>query len=85
MWDGRRWTRTVAFTITNRERVGCTIRYTGLSFSAPERVRFHVKLDGHDADWQEAGDRRVASFYDLPPGDYVFRVRAALVLAIEED
>jgi len=53
------------------------IHYTALSFSAPERVRFQVKLDGQDADWRDAGDRRVASFYDLPSGDYLFRVRAA--------
>jgi len=53
------------------------IHYTALSFTAPEHVRFHVKLDGHDADWRDAGDRRVASFYELPPGDYVFHVRAA--------
>jgi PAS domain S-box-containing protein len=52
------------------------IHYTALSFSAPEKVRFQVKLDGQDANWRDAGDRRVA-FYDLPPGDYVFHVRAA--------
>jgi len=53
------------------------IHYTALSFSAPEKVRFQVKLDSHDADWRDAGSLRVASFYDLPPGDYLFRVRAA--------
>jgi len=53
------------------------IQYTALSFSAPEHVRFQVKLEGQDADWRDAGDRRIASFYDLPPGDYTFRVRAA--------
>lgn len=52
------------------------IHYTALSFSAPEKVRFQVKLDGQDANWRDAGDLRVA-FYDLPPGDYLFRVRAA--------
>jgi PAS domain S-box-containing protein len=52
------------------------IHYTAMSFSAPDKVRFQVKVDGLDADWRDAGDRRVAS-YDLPPGDYVFRVRAA--------
>ena len=28
-------------------------------------------------EWQDVGDRRVAYYYDLPPRDYVFRVRAA--------
>jgi PAS domain S-box-containing protein len=52
------------------------IYYTALSFTAPEDVQFQVKLDGQDANWWDTADRRVA-FYDLPPGDYLFHVRAA--------
>jgi hypothetical protein len=29
----------------------------GLSFSAPEKVRFRYKLDGFDKDWIDAGER----------------------------
>ena len=53
------------------------IHYTGLSFVAPGRVQFKVKLGGGDDAWQKAGNRRVAYYYDLPPRDYVFQVRAA--------
>jgi signal transduction histidine kinase len=53
------------------------IRYTAPSFVAPEKVRFQVKLDGRDTDWQDQGNQRVADFYELPPRPYVFRVRAA--------
>ncbi|MCW5554558.1 MAG: hypothetical protein KIS67_20660 [Verrucomicrobiae bacterium] len=53
------------------------IEYTALSYSSPERVRFQVKLDGISRDWEDAQDQRVARFYELRPGDYVFRVRAA--------
>jgi len=52
------------------------INYTALSLAAPEKVRFRYKLEGRDADWQEAGNRRQAFYNDLPPGDYRFRVMA---------
>jgi two-component system sensor kinase FixL len=53
------------------------IHYSGLSFVTERKVRFQVKLEPGDADWQDAGGLRVADYYDLHPGDYVFRVRAA--------
>ena len=53
------------------------IHYTGLSLTVPEKVRFKYKLEGRDAQWQDAGNRRSAFYTDLPPGDYRFRVIAA--------
>jgi len=53
------------------------IHYSGLSLVAAEKVRFQFKLEGEDVDWHEVGTRRVAYYYDLPPREYVFRVRAA--------
>lgn len=53
------------------------MHYTGLNFSAPEKVRFQTKLDGVDAEWLDAGAQRMAYYYELPSGDYTFRVRAA--------
>jgi ligand-binding sensor domain-containing protein/signal transduction histidine kinase len=49
-------------------------RYTGLSFDAPNRVRFRYRLEGLDQDWVEAGTRRVAFYSFVPPGTYRFRV-----------
>jgi ligand-binding sensor domain-containing protein/signal transduction histidine kinase len=51
-------------------------RYTGLSFEAPELMRFRYQLEGLDADWLDAGTRRSALYSYLPPGDYRFRVAA---------
>jgi ligand-binding sensor domain-containing protein/signal transduction histidine kinase len=51
-------------------------RYTGLSFDAPERVRFRYQLTGLDANWVDAGSRRVAFYTYVPPGRYRFRVIA---------
>jgi ligand-binding sensor domain-containing protein/two-component sensor histidine kinase len=51
-------------------------QYTGLSFIAPEKVRFKYKLEGFDKDWVDANNRRVAYYTSIPPGDYTFRVKA---------
>jgi ligand-binding sensor domain-containing protein/signal transduction histidine kinase len=51
-------------------------QFTGLSFEAPERVRFRHKLDGFDADWVESGPERRVSYGRLPSGPYTFHVTA---------
>ena len=51
--------------------------YTALSFIAPENVRFKYKLEGFDDNWIDGGGRRVASYTNLRPGNYKFRIIAA--------
>jgi signal transduction histidine kinase len=52
------------------------IKYTALSLSIPERVRFRYKLDTWDRDWQDVGTRREAFYTNLTPGVYRFHVTA---------
>jgi signal transduction histidine kinase/ligand-binding sensor domain-containing protein len=52
------------------------VHYTALDFTAPEELRFQIKLEPGDGDWQDVGSQRIAQYYDFHPGDYVFRVRA---------
>ena len=52
------------------------IYYTGLSYAAPEKVRFKHKLEGLEKDWTDAGNKRVAQYNYLPPGSYTFHVMA---------
>ncbi len=56
---------------------GLDLEIAALSFSAPEKVRLESKLEGIDRDWEDVGILRIATFHKLPPGQYVFRVRAA--------
>ena len=51
--------------------------YAGLSFAAPQKVRYRYKLEGFDRNWTEAGTRRSAYYTNIPPGRYTFRVQAA--------
>ncbi len=51
-------------------------QYTGLSFTAPEKVRFKHRLEGLETKWVEAGPKRAANYSHIPPGNYTFRVLA---------
>jgi PAS domain S-box-containing protein len=52
------------------------IHFTGLSFIAPERMKFKYKLEPYDRDWVDAGNRRIAYYTNLPPKSYRFSVKA---------
>jgi hypothetical protein len=52
-------------------------RFTALSFSAPEKVRFKYRLEPFDKDWVDAGTRRTAHYTNMAPGNYSFQVAAA--------
>jgi signal transduction histidine kinase/ligand-binding sensor domain-containing protein len=58
----------------NPERVA--IHYTAASPRMPERVRLQYRLEGVDRGWMEGGVPRVATYTQLRPGRYRFRVRA---------
>lgn len=51
-------------------------RYAGLSFVAPEEMRFQWWLEGLEKNWEDAGTKRVAEYNYLPPANYTFHVRA---------
>ena len=51
--------------------------YAGLSFVAPQKVRYRYMLVGFDHGWTEAGGRRAAYYTNIPPGKYSFRVQAS--------
>ena len=58
------------------------IRYTAPAFANPQQVRFRYRLAGLSDEWVYAGDRRVASFHRIPPGNYTFTVTAANHLGV---
>jgi len=50
--------------------------YTALSFLFPEFTQFRYRLEGFDAGWVDAGNRRAAYYTNIPPGKYRFDVAA---------
>jgi len=53
------------------------IDYIGLSFVAPERMQFRVKMEGQDHDWRVPVNPRHSHYTNLGPGRYTFRVKAS--------
>ncbi|MGZ8316171.1 MAG: two-component regulator propeller domain-containing protein [Telluria sp.] len=55
-----------------------SLEFSGLHYAAPQRNRFAYQLEGFDRDWvdTEAG-KRFATYTNLDPGTYTFRVKAA--------
>jgi ligand-binding sensor domain-containing protein/signal transduction histidine kinase len=50
--------------------------FAGLSYYLPARIRFQYKLEGYDQDWSKPDTRREASYTNLPPRTFTFRVKA---------
>ncbi len=53
------------------------IQFTGLSLRKADRILFKHQLLGFEDDWSVASHQRLASYNNLPPGSYSFRVQAA--------
>jgi len=61
----------------NHQEDVVTFRFAALDFADPRANRYEYKLDGFDANWVRADERRAATYTNLPGGHYVFRVRAS--------
>jgi len=54
-----------------------TFNYVALHFTSPAQNRYAYTLEGYDNRWIQAGTLRSATYTNLSPGTYTFRVRAA--------
>ena len=50
--------------------------YAALDYSAPKNIQYAYQLEGFDTSWQYVGNQRSATFTNLNPGNYTFRVKA---------
>lgn len=53
-----------------------TFDFIGISFTVPERVRYQYFLEGFDDNWSPESKAVYATYSNLPPGRYTFKVRA---------
>ncbi|HYG19804.1 MAG TPA: two-component regulator propeller domain-containing protein [Ohtaekwangia sp.] len=51
--------------------------FAALEFSAPDKIKYSYRLEGFDREWNAAGNKREATYTNLDPGKYTFRVKAA--------
>jgi signal transduction histidine kinase/CheY-like chemotaxis protein len=54
-----------------------TFEFAALSYVLPERNQYAYMLEGFDKDWNSIGTKRTATYTNLDPGKYIFRVKAS--------
>ncbi|HZH00872.1 MAG TPA: ATP-binding protein, partial [Flavisolibacter sp.] len=54
-----------------------TLEFAALNFVLPQKTSYAYKLEGFDAEWNYVGDQRKATYTNLDPGTYIFRVKAS--------
>ena len=65
---------TAALVLSYRDRV-ISFEFAALNYSLPQKNRYRYMLEGFDREWTEVGsDRRLVTYTNLDPGEYVFRV-----------
>lgn len=52
------------------------IEFNALNYVTQNKFHYQYMLEGIDDDWQETADFNQAIYNYIPPGDYIFRVRA---------
>ncbi|MFZ6658997.1 two-component regulator propeller domain-containing protein [Undibacterium sp. TJN19] len=54
------------------------VEFSALDYSAPTLNKYAYQLEGYDASWIEVdSNHRIASYTNLPPGDYRLRIKAS--------
>ena len=62
--------------LTHKDYV-VAFEFAALDYTKPEKNRYMYQLEGFDEGWIEAGDLRRATYTNLAPREYTFRVKAA--------
>jgi signal transduction histidine kinase len=53
-----------------------SVEFAALDFNFANITEYAHKLESFDDDWQMAGTQRMISYTNLPPGDYILKIRA---------
>jgi signal transduction histidine kinase/ligand-binding sensor domain-containing protein/DNA-binding response OmpR family regulator len=54
-----------------------SFEFSALNFTLPEKNQFLYKLENFDQDWVHAGNRNVAYYTNVGPGEYTFKVKGS--------
>ncbi|HEX7846108.1 MAG TPA: triple tyrosine motif-containing protein, partial [Chitinophagaceae bacterium] len=54
-----------------------TFEFAALDFMAPDMNQYQFRLEGFDKDWINAGNTNAATYTNLDPGTYTFRVKGS--------
>jgi hypothetical protein len=63
--------------ILNHNQNEFSVWFNVVHYSNPEANKAIYMLENYDKDWRPAGSDRVAYYSNVPPGHYIFRIKAA--------
>ena len=69
--------RTIKELILSYEHSVISFEFAALNFNMPEKNQYAYQLQGFDQDWIYSGTTRKATYTNLDPGRYIFRVKAS--------
>lgn len=67
-------TETKEITISHNSSV-ISFEFASINYILSERKEYQYMLEGFDTKWNNIGGRRIATYTNLDPGNYVFKVR----------
>ncbi|MBD1433456.1 response regulator [Sphingobacterium sp. DN00404] len=53
-----------------------SVEYAALDYADPNSITYAYMLEGFDEDWIYGQQQRIANYTNIPPGEYVFKVRS---------
>jgi signal transduction histidine kinase/ligand-binding sensor domain-containing protein/DNA-binding response OmpR family regulator len=59
----------------NHEHSFFTIEFQSLNHPLIVGIQYDYQLEGYDTEWIKAGNKNIATYRNIPPGDYTFHVR----------
>ncbi len=63
--------------ILRRDENFFSVEFAALDYTSPGENQYSYKLEGFDRDWVHAGRSHRATYTNVGPGEYIFRVQAA--------
>ncbi len=66
---------TSSVTLSHKQR-SISIDYLGVNYGLAHKIEYAIVLEGFDGGWRDVGQANRAVYSNLPPGKYVFRVKA---------
>lgn len=68
---------TASISVPKKDASTIDIQYSALNYVKAQKNQYAFMLEGHDQNWQYTGNKGLASYANLPPGNYKLKVKGA--------
>jgi len=55
----------------------CSFSFSVIDYGSSENKRIYYKLENYDKEWRQPGTEDRVYYFNIPPGKYIFRIKAA--------